>query len=250
MKFTYYLRGAAAMLVLVSTMPNCSNAQPSNQNSTQMDAVLNAKPSKSNQISTQMDSVSYALGVLFATNMKSEGMNEINSEALASGFSAVMNDNATISAEEADALVRTAMEAVKEKASQADRAEGESFLAENAKKKGIFVTETGLQYQHDTEGTGENPGPTDKVTVHYQGTLLDGTEFDSSYKRGEPISFPLNGVIPGWTEGLQLMKVGGKTTFYIPQDLAYGARPNPGGPIPPYAALIFVVELLGIEAAE
>jgi FKBP-type peptidyl-prolyl cis-trans isomerase len=197
-----------------------------------------------------MDSVSYALGVLFATNMKSEGMNEINSEALASGFSAVMNDNATIGAEEADALVRTAMEAVKEKASQADRAEGESFLAENAKKKGINVTETGLQYQHDTEGTGENPGPTDKVTVHYKGTLLDGTEFDSSYKRGEPISFPLNGVIPGWTEGLQLMKVGGKTTFYIPQDLAYGARPNPGGPIPPYAALIFEVELLGIEAAE
>ena len=234
MKFTYYLRGAVAMLVLVSTMPNCSNAQPS----------------KSNQISTQMDSVSYALGVLFATNMKSEGMNEINSEALASGFSAVMNDNATIGAEEADALVRTAMEAVKEKASQADRAEGESFLAENAKKKGINVTETGLQYQHDTEGTGENPGPTDKVTVHYKGTLLDGTEFDSSYKRGEPISFPLNGVIPGWTEGLQLMKVGGKTTFYIPQDLAYGARPNPGGPIPPYAALIFEVELLGIEAAE
>ena len=234
MKFTYYLRGAVAMLVLVSTMPNCSNAQHSN----------------SNQISTQMDSVSYALGVLFATNMKSEGMNEINSEALASGFAAVMNDNATIGAEEADALVRTAMEAVKEKASQADRAEGESFLAENAKKKGINVTETGLQYQHDTEGTGENPGPTDKVTVHYKGTLLDGTEFDSSYKRGEPISFPLNGVIPGWTEGLQLMKVGGKTTFYIPQDLAYGARPNPGGPIPPYAALIFVVELLGIEAAE
>jgi FKBP-type peptidyl-prolyl cis-trans isomerase len=197
-----------------------------------------------------MDSVSYALGVLFATNMKSEGMNEINSEALASGFSAVMNDNATIGAEEADALVRTAMEAVKEQASQADRAEGESFLAENAKKKGIQVTETGLQYHHDTEGTGENPGPTDKVTVHYKGTLLDGTEFDSSYKRGEPISFPLNGVIPGWTEGLQLMKVGGKTTFYIPQDLAYGARPNPGGPIPPYAALIFEVELLGIEAAE
>ena len=196
-----------------------------------------------------MDSVSYALGVLFATNMKSEGMNDINSEALASGFSAVMNDNATMAPEEADALVRTAMEAVKEKASQADRAEGEAFLAENAKKDGINVTETGLQYRHDTEGTGEKPGPTDKVTVHYKGTLLDGTEFDSSYKRGEPISFPLNGVIPGWTEGLQLMKVGGKTTFYIPQDLAYGARPNPGGPIPPYATLIFEVELLGIEDA-
>ena len=234
MKITYYLRGAVAMLVLVSTMPSCSNAQPSH----------------TTQISTQMDSVSYALGVLFATNMKSEGMNEINSDALASGFSAVMNDNATMDAAEADALVRSAMEAVKEEASKADKLEGEAFLSENAKKEGISVTETGLQYHHDTEGTGENPGPTDKVTVHYKGTLLDGTEFDSSYKRGEPISFPLNGVIPGWTEGLQLMKVGGKTTFYIPQELAYGARPNPGGPIPPYAALIFEVELLGIESAE
>ncbi len=197
-----------------------------------------------------MDSVSYALGVLFATNMKSEGMNEINSDALASGFAAVMNDNATMEAEEADALVRTAMTAVKEEASKAAKAEGEAFLAENAKNDGINVTESGLQYRHETEGTGENPGPTDKVTVHYKGTLLDGTEFDSSYKRGEPISFPLNGVIPGWTEGLQLMKVGGKTTFYIPQELAYGARPNPGGPIPPYAALIFEVELLGVETAE
>ena len=197
-----------------------------------------------------MDSVSYALGVLFATNMKSEGMNEINSDALASGFAAVMNDNATMEADEADALVRTAMTAVKEEASKAAKAEGEAFLAENAKNDGINVTESGLQYRHETEGTGENPGPTDKVTVHYKGTLLDGTEFDSSYKRGEPISFPLNGVIPGWTEGLQLMKVGGKTTFYIPQELAYGARPNPGGPIPPYAALIFEVELLGIESAE
>lgn len=234
MKFTYYFRGAVAMLVLVSTMPSCLKAQSSN----------------TTKISTQMDSVSYALGVLFATNMKSEGMKEINSDALASGFSAVMNDNATMEASDADALVRNAMAAVKEEASKALKAEGEAFLAENAKKEGINVTETGLQYRHDTEGTGENPGPTDKVKVHYKGTLLCGTEFDSSYKREEPISFPLNGVIPGWTEGLQLMKVGGKTTFYIPQELAYGAHPNPGGPIPPYSALIFEIELLGVESAE
>jgi FKBP-type peptidyl-prolyl cis-trans isomerase len=234
MKFTYYLRAAVAMLVLVSTMPSCSQAQPS----------------QTSKLSTQMDSVSYALGVLFATNMKSEGMTEISSEALASGFTAVMNDNATIDPTEADAIVREAMTAAKEKASAVDKAEGENFLAENAKKDGISVTESGLQYHHETEGTGESPNASDKVTVHYKGTLLDGTEFDSSYKRGEPISFPLNGVIPGWTEGLQLMKVGGKTTFYIPQDLAYGARPNPGGPIPPFAALIFEVELIEIESAE
>ena len=234
MKFTYYLRGAVAMLVLVSTMPSCSQAQPS----------------QTQKLSTEMDSVSYALGVLFATNMKSEGMTDINGDQLASGFSAVMNNTATLEPADADNIVREAMAAVKDKVSAAAKAEGEEFLAENAKKDGISVTESGLQYHHDTEGTGPSPDGNDKVTVHYQGTLLDGTEFDSSYKRGESISFPLNGVIAGWTEGLQLMKVGGKTTFYIPQELAYGERPNPGGPIPPFAALIFVVELLEVETAE
>jgi len=234
MKFTNYLRGALATMVLVSTLPSCSQAQPSHNT----------------QISTQMDSVSYALGVLFASNMKSGGMTEINSDALASGFAAVMSENATMDQAEADGIVRTAMTAMKEKAAEAAKAEGEEFLTENAKKDGINVTASGLQYHHDIEGTGKSPDSNDKVTVHYQGTLLDGTEFDSSYKRGEPISFPLNGVIPGWTEGLQLMKIGGKTTFYIPQNLAYGANPNPGGPIPPYAALIFVVELLEVESVD
>ena len=234
MKFTYYLRAAVAILVLGSTIPSCSQAQPS----------------QTQKLSTEMDSVSYALGVLFATNMKSEGMTEINSEHLASGFAAVMNDNATLEPAEADNIVREAMAAIKDKVSAAAKTEGEEFLAENAKKDGISVTESGLQYHHDVVGTGKSPDANDKVTVHYKGTLLDGTEFDSSYKRGEPISFPLNGVIPGWTEGLQLMNIGGKTTFYIPQELAYGERPNPGGPIPPFAALIFEVELIEVEPVE
>jgi len=122
-------------------------------------------------------------------------------------------------------------------------AAGEAFLAENAKKPGIVTTASGLQYQVVTEGSGAQPGPTDNVTVHYQGTTIDGKEFDSSYKRGAPASFPLNRVIPGWTEGLQLMKEGAKYRLFIPAKLAYGER-GAGRDIGPNSALIFDVELI------
>lgn len=123
---------------------------------------------------------------------------------------------------------------------------GEQFLAENAKKPGVKSTASGLQYKVLTEGQGQKPTATDTVEVHYRGTLIDGQEFDSSYKRGESISFPLNRVIRGWTEGLQLMPVGAKYELYIPYELAYGEQ-GAGGVIPPYATLIFQVELLGIQ---
>jgi FKBP-type peptidyl-prolyl cis-trans isomerase len=123
---------------------------------------------------------------------------------------------------------------------------GQAFLAANAKKEGVVTTATGLQYKVLENGTGPRPKATDTVNVHYRGTLIDGKTFDSSYDRGEPISFPLNRVIPGWTEGVQLMPVGSKYEFYIPYQLAYGER-GAGGVIPGYAALIFVVELLAIE---
>ena len=197
---------------------------------------------------TTMDSLSYALGVLFATNLSNEGLSSVHGESLKSGFEATLAGDATMSAAEADALVRTEMMRLKEEKSAATKAEGEAFLADNGTKEGIVTTDSGLQYRHETVGTGASPDANDEVTVHYRGTLLNGEEFDSSYKRGEPISFPLNGMIRGWTEGLQLMKEGGKTTFYIPQELAYGARPAPGGAIPPYAALIFEVELIKVSA--
>jgi FKBP-type peptidyl-prolyl cis-trans isomerase FkpA len=127
-----------------------------------------------------------------------------------------------------------------------NKIEGEAFLKENAQKEGVKVTESGLQYMVLKEGTGPSPGPTDTVEVHYVGTLIDGTEFDSSIKRGESIKFPLNGVIPAWTEGLQLMKVGSKYRIFSPSNLAYGER-GQGGQIGPNAVLIFEVELLGIE---
>ena len=196
-----------------------------------------------------MDSVSYSLGVVLAANLKNQGFSSINSEELAKGFADSLKDSATHSVEEADANIREVMTKIQEEKAAEVKSEGENFLAENSKKDGIEMTESGLQYNHEQLGEGDSPSAEDTVTVHYKGTLIDGTEFDSSYKRGEPISFPLNGVIPGWTEGLQLMKVGGKTTFYIPQELAYGARPNPNGPIPPYAALIFEVELIEIKKA-
>lgn len=124
---------------------------------------------------------------------------------------------------------------------------GATFLAENAKKEGVKSTASGLQYKHLKEGSGKSPGPTNKVKVHYKGTLLDGTEFDSSYKRNEPIEFPLNRVIAGWTEGVQLMKEGGKAQLFIPSNLAYGPGGTPGGPIGPNETLIFEIELIEVK---
>ena len=135
-------------------------------------------------------------------------------------------------------------------AAEKNKTESEAFLTANGAKEGVVTTASGLQYSIITAGAGDKPAVTDTVEVHYQGTLLDGTEFDSSYKRGATVSFPLNGVIPGWTEALQLMPVGSKWKLFIPADLAYGAGGTGGGPIGPNQALIFEVELVAIKADE
>jgi len=132
------------------------------------------------------------------------------------------------------------------KTAEENRAAGEAFLADNAKKDTVKVTNSGLQYEVIKEGTGRSPSASDKVTVHYKGTTLDGTVFDSSYKRGEPATFPLNQVIPGWTEGVQLMKEGAHYRFYIPADLAYGNR-GAGPVIEPGATLVFEIELIKVQ---
>jgi FKBP-type peptidyl-prolyl cis-trans isomerase len=212
-----------------------------------MTGCAQSQNAQTQETSTEMTELSYAFGVLFATNLMQEGVNELDTDAVARGFAEQFGGTATLTMEEVNQVLSEGMAALREAQNADYLAECQAFLDENAKKDGVQVTESGLQYEHLVVGDGPSPDASSTVTVHYSGTLIDGTEFDSSYKRGETISFPLGGVIPGWTEGLQLMKVGGKTRFVIPHDLAYGANPNPNSPIPPYATLVFEVELFEVK---
>ena len=194
-----------------------------------------------------MDKISYALGLSMGQNLMGSGVEKLNYQDLAAGIEDVLTHaQPKISYQEAQQVLNTFFQELEQKIAGAAKADGEKFLAENAKREGVKVTESGLQYEILEPSLGQKPKATDTVRVHYEGTLIDGTVFDSSYKRGESISFPLNGVIKGWTEGLQLMSIGSKYKFFIPYQLAYGER-GAGASIPPYAALIFTVELLGIE---
>jgi FKBP-type peptidyl-prolyl cis-trans isomerase FklB len=194
-----------------------------------------------------MDKISYALGLSMGQNLMGSGVESLNYQDLAAGIEDVLtHTQPKITYQEAQQVLNTFFQELEQKIAGAAKADGEKFLAENAKREGVKVTESGLQYEILEPSLGQKPKATDTVRVHYEGTLIDGTVFDSSYKRGESISFPLNGVIKGWTEGLQLMSIGSKYKFFIPYQLAYGER-GAGQSIPPYAALIFTVELLGIE---
>jgi FKBP-type peptidyl-prolyl cis-trans isomerase FklB len=195
-----------------------------------------------------MDKISYALGLSMGQNLMGSGVEKLNNyQDLAQGIEDVLtHQQPKISYQEAQQVLGQFFQELEAKVAGAAKADGEKFLAENAKREGVKVTASGLQYEVLEPSLGQKPKATDTVRVHYEGTLIDGTVFDSSYRRGESISFPLNGVIKGWTEGLQLMSVGSKYKFFIPYQLAYGER-GAGASIPPYAALIFTVELLGIE---
>nr|WP_241971889.1 FKBP-type peptidyl-prolyl cis-trans isomerase [Aliidiomarina taiwanensis] len=205
----------------------------------------------------------YALGTVLGGEVKSNlehlsstGM-ELDKDVILAAISDAMNDESLMNEDEVQAAVMELVElstslAEAEAAAAGERnlEEGLAYQAENASRDGVTVTESGLQYEVMVEGEGPKPAATDTVTVHYKGELLDGTVFDSSYERGEPIAFPLDRVIVGWSEGVQLMNVGSKYRFVIPAELAYGDQQRPGSPIPPNATLIFEVELLEIEAAE
>lgn len=198
-------------------------------------------------LSSRMDSLSYGVGVIVGQNFKKEGLKDIDPKLVAAAIEAVLsNQEALIDKKTSSRLYREAKKEAKEMASQDVILQGQAYLAENGAKPGVTTTATGLQYEVLKSGDGPTPGPSDKVTTHYHGMLIDGTVFDSSVDRGEPISFPVGGVIKGWQEALQMMSVGDKWRVSLPYHLAYGER-GAGASIPPYATLIFEVELLGIN---
>ena len=211
--------------------------------------AVNGQNTPTPNMENNNDSISYALGVLFATNVTSQGIKDFVQAQIAQAFADVQAGSAVMTPEQANELVRNAMQAMEAKAGEANLEAGLAFLAENKGKDGVVETASGLQYRVDREGDGDSPDANDRVTVHYHGTLIDGTVFDSSYDRGQPATFGLNQVISGWTEGLQTMKKGGQTTFFIPSNLAYGPRAT-GDVIGANSTLVFKVELLEVEVID
>lgn len=193
-----------------------------------------------------MDKVSYALGMSIGRQLQQMNAAEVNVDDFAQAIKDVFASKTSLTDSEAQQAVQDFFQRKAEEQAGAAKAEGEAFLAENAKKEGVVSLPSGLQYQVLREGDGRKPAATDQVECHYEGTLIDGTKFDSSYDRGQTATFPLNQVIAGWTEGLQLMTEGAKYRFFIPYQLGYGER-GAGASIPPFSALIFDVELVAVK---
>lgn len=204
------------------------------------------KASKTTSVEADKNSFSYNYGLLVATSLKMEGVNldSLSKEDLWAGVQRAKADDVTKDLDNAQSIVMAKIVAAQENKSSAASQGNKSWLVANGKKKGVVTTASGLQYEVIKAGTGAKPTLENQVKTHYHGTLIDGTVFDSSVERGEPISFPLGGVIKGWQEGLQLMSVGAKWRFFIPSELGYGNRAT--GSIPANSILIFEVELLDV----
>ena len=201
-----------------------------------------------------MDKLNYALGIGIGSQLAGMGAKELNIDDFAQAIKdVILGSELKVDNAEAQTLVQNffqeqeaKQQAAAAEAGKAAKAAGEAFLAENGKKEGVVTLPSGLQYQVLEEGNGKKPSATDQVVCHYEGTLIDGTVFDSSYQRNQPATFGLNQVIAGWTEGVQLMQEGAKYRFFIPYNLAYGER-GAGAQIPPFAALVFDVELIEVK---
>ncbi|NBB92964.1 MAG: hypothetical protein GVY32_07345 [Gammaproteobacteria bacterium] len=219
-------------------------------------SVSTAAIAQDDSLDTPEERLSYTIGMDIGSSLSEQGM-ELDLDLLVEALRASYNGEETrLTQEEAlaerDAFMQRRqqqMEAQREEEAGANLEAGQAFLAQNRERDDVMETESGLQYRVVEEGDGASPSAEDRVTVHYKGTLIDGTEFDSSYARGEPATFALNQVIPGWTEGVQLMSEGAKYEFFIPSELAYGEQGRPG-PIGPNATLIFEVELLEVADSE
>jgi FKBP-type peptidyl-prolyl cis-trans isomerase FklB len=270
---------AAALLLLTSTAP-AQTATPASQapsSATSAGAARAAKAQKAPAttakpgqasgataarsatpltLKTQKDKASYAVGLGLGKSLKRDGVDVDPAivsrglrDALAGGKTLLTDDEVKTTMTAVQADVRKRQEAKLQVAGETNKQEGEAFLAANKTQEGVVALPSGLQYKVLKEGTGPKPTATDSVVCNYRGTLLNNTEFDSSYKRGQPIALPVNGVIKGWTEALQLMPVGSKWQLFVPSELAYGAR-GAGGAIGPNATLVFEIELLSIQAKD
>lgn len=225
------IRVITAMILLVAFVSGCNKKNP--------------------DIKTDEQKASYAIGQQIANEIKSQNV-KIDVDVLSASIEDSLKGNKPrLTQQEMNEAMQKLQQSIMAKqqaAAQESKAKSDAFLAENKAKPNIKTTASGLQYEVLTEGKGKSPKETDVVKVHYKGTLVDGTQFDSSYDRGQPAEFPLNGVIRGWTEGLQLMKVGGKSRLFVPSELAYGPQGRPG--IPPNSTLIFEVELIDIVSGK
>ena len=202
------------------------------------------------KLDTDTRKASYAIGQQIGKNLKDQGI-DVDADVLAMSMKDAKEGKPKLKPEEMQQALQKLQEGINKKqmeAAEANSAEAKKFMEGNKTKEGIKTTASGLQYSVMTEGKGKTPGPNDTVKAHYKGTLTNGTQFDSSYDRGQPAEFPLNGVIKGWSEALQLMKVGGKMKLFIPPELGYGPAPHPG--IPANSVLVFEVELLDVMPAK
>ena len=225
------------LLALLSTLIACEQKE---------EMQAEAAPAATS-LTTDADRFSYGLGMVIGERVLKQ-YSEVDYDLLIEGMKAQHQSQATlITMENAGAALAAYAEQQFAAQTEVNKMKGATYLEENARKEGVIVTESGLQYSVVTQGDGAKPTATDQVTVHYRGTLIDGTEFDSSYSRGEPATFGLNQVIPGWTEGVQLMNVGSKYQFVVPHELGYGER-GAGGAIGPFETLIFEVELIEIKS--
>jgi FKBP-type peptidyl-prolyl cis-trans isomerase len=259
------LRITLLFLAAASVLPNSvaqqappAQTQPTTPRKSQLGAATKRAPAKVTPLSlkTQKEKASYALGMNFGTGLRKQSI-DVDPAILARGLrDSFANGKTLLTEDEARAVLTQLQSEVRKKQQDlalqlgdTNKKQGLAFLDANKTKDGIVALPSGLQYKILQEGTGPKPAPTDTVVCNYRGTLLDSTEFDSSYKRGQPATFPVTGVIKGWTEALQLMPVGSKWQLFIPSELAYGER-GAGGQIGPNATLIFEVELLSIQAKD